>query len=490
MSRIKLKLTVVGVLGSAWILSGSLARADDWPSYRGPRRNCTSTETGLMDVWPEGGPKLLWEAKLEPGNSSTVIANGRVFCLGRKGEKGWNHPPNNKPDGPVLFYCLDRTNGKILWTHEIPLFFEPGNTAMNTPTVDGERVYARGGSGNVHCVSVQDGKLLWTWPKDENALKKHGMYQGTTLAPDVLIAGDLAIFCDVGSGYNCGQTLIAANKLTGEIAWQYKRSMGPAYDTLKPELITVDTKRYLLLDHFALDIPTGKEVLCWGDKALTAKNDKSYTRGGETGFIGYANAVQDNMAYMNFCRATDQAAPQADDPQKDAKAASKPKLVEHGLLAMRFEHDKSGALTATKQWEWPGERGSWVNSPVLGAGCLFMNLGKDGSEIVCLDSATGKECWKYRISRLPNVHCLYSEPLFADGKVFLSTTDVVMIAADTKAFRMLGRAPLGGMGQSSGGGGTYHAPALSEGQLFARNNTGSVFCFDIRKETAEGRAQK
>ncbi|MBI3827957.1 MAG: PQQ-binding-like beta-propeller repeat protein [Planctomycetes bacterium] len=490
MSLINRKQTVVWVLGFIGVFYCGLSRADDWPTYRGSRRNCTSTETGLLDAWPEGGPKLLWEAKLEPGNSSTVIANGRVFCMGRKGEKGWNHPPANKPEGPVLLYCVDRSNGNVLWTHEMPIFLEADNSAMNTPGVDGDRVYARGGNGDVHCVSVKDGKLLWRWPKDDEVLKKHGGYKGTIYAPDVLIAADLAIFCDLGSGYNCGQTLMAVHKLTGELVWQYKRLMAPSYDTLKPELITVDDKRYLLIDNFALDIATGKEVLCWGDKALTAANSKAYTRGGETGYIGYANTVQGNMAFMNFSRASAQDPPAPEGAPKETADQSKARKPERGLLAMRFEHDKNGALAARKQWEWLGDRGSWVNSPVLGSGYLIMNLGKDGSDIVCLDSATGKECWMYRISRLPNVHCLYSEPLFADGKFFLSTTDVIMIAADPKAFRMLGRAPLRGSDRSSGGGGTYHAPALSDGQLFARNNTGSVFCFDIRKEVAEGSAKK
>lgn len=483
-------LLLVMTCGAAWNWFGSLALAQDWPVYRGPQRNCVSPETGLLDAWPAEGPKLLWEAKLEPGNSSPVVANGRVFCLGRKGEKGWNHPPANKPEGPVLLYCLDRANGSVVWTYKMPVFFEPDNTAMNTPTVDGDRVYARGGNGDVHCVSFKDGSLIWRWPKQDEPLKRGG-YRGTTLAPDVLIYGDLAIFTDVGAGYACGKNLLAMNKQTGETVWQYKRLMAPAYDTLKPETITVDDKRYLLLDHVALDPATGKEVLSWGDKALAAANVKAYTRGGEAGFIGYANTVQGNVAYMNFKRAADP--PQAkneDENSKDAPRA-KPELSGVGLLAMRFEHDKSGTLTSTKLWEWTGDRGSWVNSPVIGSGGLFMNLNKAGEEVVCLDPASGKECWKQKLSKLREVHALYSEPLYADGKLFFSTTDLYMVAADTKAFRVLGRAPLGGSVRlSSGGGGSYHAPALSDGQIFARNNLGTVFCFDIRKPAAEGSAKK
>src|SRR5687767_13242625 len=38
-------------------------RAEDWPQYRGPQRNDVSTETGLLEKWPAGGPPLLWTYK-------------------------------------------------------------------------------------------------------------------------------------------------------------------------------------------------------------------------------------------------------------------------------------------------------------------------------------------------------------------------------------------------------------------------------------------
>src|SRR4051812_47288887 len=32
----------------------------DWPQWRGPNRDGVSTETGLLETWPEAGPKVLW----------------------------------------------------------------------------------------------------------------------------------------------------------------------------------------------------------------------------------------------------------------------------------------------------------------------------------------------------------------------------------------------------------------------------------------------
>ena len=61
------------------VLTGLLAtcvltlavRADDWPQWRGPRRDGLSLETGLLTQWPEGGPKKLWTARASVGYVET-----------------------------------------------------------------------------------------------------------------------------------------------------------------------------------------------------------------------------------------------------------------------------------------------------------------------------------------------------------------------------------------------------------------------------------
>src|SRR4051794_39743973 len=51
---------------------------NDWPQWRGPRRDGISTETNILREWPEGGPKRLWQAKVGEGFSSVVVARGRA----------------------------------------------------------------------------------------------------------------------------------------------------------------------------------------------------------------------------------------------------------------------------------------------------------------------------------------------------------------------------------------------------------------------------
>lgn len=47
-----------------WIvlLSPSVFTAE-WMQWRGPNHDGVSTETGLLEAWPEDGPKLLWRAE-------------------------------------------------------------------------------------------------------------------------------------------------------------------------------------------------------------------------------------------------------------------------------------------------------------------------------------------------------------------------------------------------------------------------------------------
>ena len=50
------------VATSAVGLSGQAVPGADWPQWRGPDRSGISTETGLLDQWPDAGPARVWSA--------------------------------------------------------------------------------------------------------------------------------------------------------------------------------------------------------------------------------------------------------------------------------------------------------------------------------------------------------------------------------------------------------------------------------------------
>ena len=75
----KLLLIFFFCVTSVTIVSGQLYE------WRGPERSGIYNETGLLKKWPDGGPKLLWEATgLGDGYSSATVTDDAVYVTGRK----------------------------------------------------------------------------------------------------------------------------------------------------------------------------------------------------------------------------------------------------------------------------------------------------------------------------------------------------------------------------------------------------------------------
>jgi hypothetical protein len=92
----KTQLTTIGLL-LAGAASGAIA--ENSGGFRGPQRNGIFVTTGLMKKWPEGGPKLLWEAGVGKGWTAASVADGKVFFFrgagavwADTGEKFWVDP--------------------------------------------------------------------------------------------------------------------------------------------------------------------------------------------------------------------------------------------------------------------------------------------------------------------------------------------------------------------------------------------------------------
>src|SRR5438876_8213709 len=55
------------------------ALAGDWPQWRGPNRDDSSTETGLLKQWPGPGPKRAWlYENAGQGYSGFSVVAGRL----------------------------------------------------------------------------------------------------------------------------------------------------------------------------------------------------------------------------------------------------------------------------------------------------------------------------------------------------------------------------------------------------------------------------
>ncbi len=217
----------LAVLLTLTSLSTPGLRAGDWPQWRGPDRSDVSTETGLLKSWPEGGPKRVWLFEnAGSGYSGPAIVNGKFYTIGTR-------------DGNEILLVLDANTGKELWTAKMGAILDNdwGNGPRGTPAVDGERAYALSGTGNLVCVNVADGKVLWqtTMKSLGGSIPKWGY------AESVLLDGPL-VLCTPGGSKGA---LVAFDKVTGKVKWQSKEFTDPAhYSSIVPAKIN-NTAQYV-----------------------------------------------------------------------------------------------------------------------------------------------------------------------------------------------------------------------------------------------------
>src|SRR5690349_19104637 len=100
-----MKISASLVLAGAVALGGlsNFAAVDGWLNWRGPHQSGSSDEKGLPDSVDPSHP--LWTASF-PGQSTPVIANGKVYIMGYLGEGS---------DLQEGLACFDEESGKMLW---------------------------------------------------------------------------------------------------------------------------------------------------------------------------------------------------------------------------------------------------------------------------------------------------------------------------------------------------------------------------------------
>ncbi len=196
-------LFAIGCVAGSIVLSGELG-AVDWPGWRGADRTDVNREKGLMKSWPAGGPKQLWMYKnAGKGYSGPAVVKGVLYTLG------------SREDYEILI-ALDVATGKELWVSNIGSILgnKWGDGPRGTPAVDGDRVYAMGGKGDLVCVRAKDGGAVWK--KSMKALG--GKEPNWGYSESVLVDGP-RVLCTPG-GDEGG--IVAFDKSSGDLLWQTK----------------------------------------------------------------------------------------------------------------------------------------------------------------------------------------------------------------------------------------------------------------------------
>jgi outer membrane protein assembly factor BamB len=217
----------------------------DWPQWRGPNRDGISKETGLLKQWPEPGPPLVWKATGAGGGySSLAISKGRLFTMGLRGDREY-------------VVAFDVATGKEAWATPFGSAFrnDRGDGPRGTPTVDGDTLYALGGSGDLSALNTRTGKIIWTM----NVLQKFGGENITWgISESPLVVGEKVLVNPGGPG----ASIVALNKKDGSLIWK-SQSDRAGYSSAIPVKIG-NTTQVVFFTHkraLGLDLKDGK--LLW-----------------------------------------------------------------------------------------------------------------------------------------------------------------------------------------------------------------------------------
>jgi outer membrane protein assembly factor BamB len=338
------------------MIVGAALQAEDWPEWRGKGRVGVWNETGIIDKFPAQGLTATWRTPINSGYAGPAVAAGRVFVTDSR--------PTTANRVIERAVALDEQNGQVLWTREWPadysgmqLVYAIGPRA--TPTVDDDRVYVLGASGNLFAFDVRTGSILWqkNFVMDFDASVASW---GTASAP--LVDGDRLI-CLIGSEPD--GKVIALDKRTGKEIWRsLSANTEIGYD--QPIIVDAGGVRQLIIFHpdgfSSLDPATGK--VYWEIEHRVQMG------------IVVATPVQSGP-YLFF---TSQYG---------------------GARMLRLVENKPEASVL---WRGPGEQdpgmthdtpntlNSVISTPVIDGGYVY-GIDNDG-QLRCLEAATGRQLWK------------------------------------------------------------------------------------------------
>jgi outer membrane protein assembly factor BamB len=411
------------------VLDTTAALADDtkpakdgkpsWPQFLGPDRNGISRETGLMERWPDGGPKEVWRSPGGVGMSGMAIDGGRLVTM--------------MQDATNQFViALDAAGGKKLWQTAVAPTYKnaQGNGPRATPTIVGDQVFAYTGEGILVALAAADGKILWSHnvPKElGGAPAEYGM----ACSPLVV---DKAVIVTAGAP---GATVAAYDAASGKLLWKAGDEDPAGYSS--PALLTVGGRRQVVTftGGSALGIDPAKGDVLWRHPYETDYNCNTATPVAIKGQVFLSSGEN------------------------------------HGsvLLALSPKGDK---FDVREVWSSQGTksvlRSEWQTSIEQGGYLYGMdNVGSAGpvTHLTCVKADTGERAWqKLRFGK--------GNFIAADGKLFISTVkgELVVARATPKAYEELGRKEVLGF--------TRQAPALAGGMLYLRDDA-EIVCLDVRK---------
>lgn len=182
------------------------AGGQDWPQWRGAKRDGIWRETGIVEKFGGATIPLKWSVPVGAGYGSPTVAAGRVYLS-----------DFTKETSSERVQCFDWRTGALLWSVSYPcsysdITYEAGPRAA--VTVHEGRAYALGATGHLHCLDAVTGEILWR--RDLKADYRIRMPRWG-IAAHPLVEGDLVITQIGGADEAC---VVALDRRTGAERWK------------------------------------------------------------------------------------------------------------------------------------------------------------------------------------------------------------------------------------------------------------------------------
>jgi outer membrane protein assembly factor BamB len=306
---------------------------------------------------------------------------GRGFG-GRRG--GGAGPASQEHTFEVI--ALDRMTGKTLW-RQVALTAVPhegyhqqyGSFASNSPTTDGQRVYASFGSRGIYAYDLEGRSV---WQKDFGIKMRMFNGFGEGVGP-VLDEGKLILLFDhEGEGF-----LTMLDAASGKELWRTPRNDGTNWAA--PLVVTHQGRKQIVVNSprkvRGYDYETGRQI--WEIAGL--------------GLNSIPRPVQHGDLVLSMTGFRNPA-----------------------LLAIRL--GRQGDLAGTDAVAWTTNRGlSYTATPVLHEGKLYYIT--DTAMVSCLDATTGAPV--YQQVRLPKPYNIKASPVIAGGHLYFATEEGDVVVA-------------------------------------------------------------
>ncbi|MFV2068878.1 MAG: PQQ-binding-like beta-propeller repeat protein [Pirellulales bacterium] len=441
--------TAVPVFVTGLILWSAGVVADDWPQWRGPRRDGVWRETGIVARLPAQLHRR-WQTPIGAGFSGPAVAGTRLFVTDRIAPKGQAAPKNRAMEreelgGRERVLCLDAETGRIVWEHsyrcQYKISYPVGPRA--TPTVHDGKVYTLGAMGDLLCLDSETGRLLWK----KNYTAEFGTEMnlwGMAAAP--LVHGDKLVILVGGKN---GAGVVALDRETGDELWRALEGGDPGYAA--PVIVHAGGREQLIVWN-----PVGIH-------GLDPKAGTVYWREAATIHMGHsiATPIFDPKLGRLFVASF------FDGPMMLELAEAQPTAK---LLWRGTSHSELPANTEGLH--------SLLSTPAFKEGYLF-GICSYG-QLRCLDAATGERLWETIEAtgrgRWWNAFLIRHEDRFL---IFNEQGELIIAQLSPKGYRELSRAfliePTSRVGRRKV---VWSHPAFAHRCVFARNDK-EIVCIDL-----------